>query len=645
MLMMHKAQKVALQRGHFFSFLAVSRMVFLTVVCLLANNARGTTAQDELDERAWSGWQRLLHYQQQLDGKSISAIHSKEFFLAENGRQDLRAELNATLKAMLAPVEVGRENDHAKCRFPARRIWLSKHYQYLQADLQEINCPAYSEWLGINQPSSVSVIFASGYLNNPASFYGHILLKLNARKEQQHAYLVDQTVSFGAINTRNDNPAQYIVKAIAGGYDGGFSPIDFFFHNANYREIELRDLWEYELDLPRESVKFIAAHAWEVIQKKYTYYFFHDNCAFRLAELLEIVDGLSVMPKRPWIIPQSVIQEIASAEFQGHPLLLRRVFHPSRQTRLYQRYRNLPEKQQQLVHDVVRKNVALSDPQYAELGLKDKQAVLDTLLDYYQYKKAASDSRNENKSSAEYVEAVTERLSLPPGQGTPFKESAIPPDTSLPPGWLQLGYGQDRGGNSFTSLRLRPAYYDPLDVSPSKTQNSGLSMGDITLEIRNQRIKLTRLDLISVDSMNPAVTGLPGDSGIGWRLRLGWEQARPGCTTCVVGRLQGDYSLGRHFFSQNIFSGVSIGGALQQHNQQEGAGFTRIGINTIIRTPSQSTGVRAGIELRKPFDPDLSSYTVAVVEGRQAIAKNYDLRISWEKGDKQKAMIGLGYYW
>lgn len=590
-------------------------------------------------------WLRLLHYQKSLTGEARSAIHSPEFFLSSKGRSDPVAELRETVKAMQEPIVIGQENEHAKCRFPARRIWLEKTLSGMAESFSAITCPAFEEWGSPKQIGSVSLVFANGYLGNPASYYGHIFLKFN-RDKQGASHLIDQTANFGAVEIKGDNAVVYIFKALVGGYDGGFSQADFFFHDATYTENELRDLWEYRLNLSADEVEFVVSHTWEVQQKRYTYFFFHDNCAFRVGELLEIVDGVKAIPEnRPWIIPQAVLQKVAGEIRNGRPLVSEKIVHTSRQSRLYQRYAALDERSKTEVHSLVKKKSSFKLEDFASLHTSQQQAVVDTVLDYYQFLGGEITANGEKKMPEEYILALQARLRLPPAEEQLNSKKKLAPDTALPPGWVQLGTGHQEGVGVVRTLRVRPAYYDPLDGSTAQAPFSGLSMGDLMLEALDEKVQIKRLDIVAVDSVSPSVTGLPGDGGKGWRVRFGLEKDRLTCTDgCLLSRLQGDYLWAVLPGNSNIFASINLGGAIQSHGQRDGAGFLRSGFGLTARLPN-GVGARFAKEYRYPFETGRSPYSTSVLETRLPFAEKYDARLTWERDFDSRVMIGAGLYW
>lgn len=584
-------------------------------------------------ERDWAGLGRLQ-----------SAIHSPEFFLSPSGRTDPEAELRASLAAMLEPL-VNDPNAHAKCRFPARRIWLLQHFPEYRESLQAIDCPDFLTWAPVSGINSVSVVFANGYLGDPASYYGHLFLKFNAASESQSSYLIDPTVNFGAIGTNQDGPLNYIFKGITGGYEGGFTPIEFYFHNASYTERELRDLWEYRLSLAENEVRYIVSHAWEVTGKHYTYYFFRTNCAYRVAELIEIVDGIHIIPKnRPWTIPQAMLQTMNLANHAGRPLIASQVFHPSRQTRLYERYRGLDQQQRKIVTELVNHQQQLDGPQMNSLASHERRAVIDTLLDYHQFAAEKKDSLG-GAISADYAAALSARLSLPSDDSVQqLTMKKIGPEAGKGPSLLQVGLTHQQNSGFGQMLRIRPAYYDSLDVGASQVRHGSLSMGDLSVEYRDQRFRLLHLDLIAIDSINPGLTGLPSDRATGWRLRAGFEQERIGCRSCLVARLQGDVSTGRTLGNSDVFGTAYLGGALQGASDFDGIGFGRLGVSLVFR-PNDRFGVRLGHEARRPVEARFASYTVSSAEARFELADNMDLRLRWDRDSINRMTLSVGRYW
>lgn len=607
-----------------------------------------STAHAQATPQAWDAlathpvWLELLHYEAPLIGRARSAIHSEDFFLAATGRSNPLAELHATLRALREPGNSAK-NQHAACRFPARALWLRRQ---LGAELvvAQADCPELDEWTRRDSLESVSVVFATGFLGNPASYYGHTLLKLNSpgdTGDTGDGQLLDSTVNYGAILEGRVDPLSYIVKGILGGYDGGFSQIEYYFHQHNYGETELRDLWEYQLDLPPEDVQLIALHAWEVLGKRYTYYFFRRNCAFRMAELLQLSDGVEVIPpNRGWTIPQSLIQRFDTQGLHGARIAATR-YYPSRQSRLYQRFEQLSNEDQAMLGAVIEAPATYDSVTFAERPIASQQAIVDTALDYYQFALRA-EIDEPAVLNERYRIALARRYQLPPGSDSPATRMPSSPHGGRRPGWLQVSAIHNSELGVGGQIRARAAYYDALDAESGHVRNSALTMGDMTLRIDGSRLSLRQLRLIGIDNLNPGRTGLPGDRGRQWKLAVGAESLRLDCRECLVARGEADIGLATTFSNELALAGF-VGGAVQNDRLDYGYGFGRIGARSVLHHGLWSAA--SSYEWRVPVGGRRSPYSAVDIEVRRKLGANRDWRLRLEQNGGRQLGVGLGWYW
>jgi len=589
-------------------------------------------------------WHKLLHYEQ--DSKFTSAlkssIHSDTFFNSPDGEVNPKKELIATLEAF-AQVAGDNTNAHAQCKFRGRYIWLREQLNFSTTTLPVVACPEYDAWSLNGSTESISIIFATGYLGNPASYYGHTLLKMNSHKKNSSTKLEDVTVNYGAIVPPGEGPIPYILKGLFGGYDAGFSHIQYYFHNHNYGENELRDLWEYEIKLTPEELDLVLGHAWEVLGKRYTYYFAKRNCAYRLAELLEVVEGIDIIPDNPlWIVPQGLIQQVARARHGNEPLVQNVIYHPSRQSRLYKKYSSLSADQKRIVEQTINNIEALESDRFFALNLIDKQLVLDTLLDYYQYIRD-SDLLKEDINNTYYRKVLAKRYQIPAGEHPIASTPENSPHKGRKPSLVNLGTVHNNKFGSGASLLFRPAYYDALDADFGHIKNASLSMLETRLVMFDSDLQLRSLDVVNIESINNAVTGLPGDTGQAWKLRFGFQQQSLACESCLVASLQGDIG---HTFSikNNIVTGGYLGGSIQQNKNDLGALYTRASIfaNAELSTDFR---VRFTSEYREYLDSSIDGNFVNAAYARYRLARNFDIRFSYEKNITEEIGASLSLYW
>jgi hypothetical protein len=589
-------------------------------------------------------WLKLVHYEPNNSFSSnwLSAVHSKDFFLDPNGREDPSRELIATLQAFQEPI-LDDADKHPQCRFPARYLWLKSQLAGHAAFQSQVNCKAFSSWSRGGSIDSISIVYATGFLGNPASYFGHTLLKFNFKDDIGLSRLLDVSVNYGAIVEKDAGPISYIAKSLTGGFDGGFSHIQYYFHNHTYGDEELRDLWEYQLKLSQSSVNFIVAHAWEMLGKRYTYYFFRHNCAYRMAELAEIVEGLSIIPDNvPWVVPQALIQNIGQTSFNAKSLLGEVTYRPSRQIRFYRRYNKLTPLQIKTLADIVDGKLLLNSQVFIALPIQDKYRTIDALLDYYQYIGNPIAKATLEIQQA-YANALSARYQLPASNEEFSFAKSTSPHLGRPPGWLQIGAGRILNSGNLMTIRIRPAYYDALDSGPGHVENSSLVMSEAEMAVNKNKIFIKRFTLFAVESVNPGLSGLPGDTISGMKIRIGAEQLRLWCNNCLALRVQGDYGYGRQI-SKSFYGGIFAGVVAHNDRVGQGVGFSRVSTDFIIRTEN-NVRAKIGYEWRIPFKQSVKAYSVANAEIRWPVTENIDLRLYFEADRQRFLSIGLGKYW
>ena len=612
--------------------------VRLAKALALLAGAQAVHASDAAGLAADATWLKLGRYELSRSHPSgfESAVKRPKFFLAADGRVNPVTEFEATLEALAEP-PAAEADTHAQCRFPARYLWLRS--KGLLNGVQPVSCPAFEGWVYGRETDSVSIVFATGYLGNPASYYGHTLLKFNAA-DREASDLLDVTVNYGAIIPNGVGPLSYIYNGATGGFDAGFSHIDYYFHEHNYGETELRDLWEYQLDLTEAEVDFVVAHAWELLGHEFVYYFFRRNCAYRMAEVLEIVDGVEIIPpQRPWTVPQAVVRLAAESTRNGEPLVRSVRYYPSRQAMFQQKYRELDTAERRTAGKIVKSG---SSDALSALPAVSQRKTVDALLDYYQYRMPRDEARD-SELSRQYRALLAKRFQLPPAAAKPVPTPDSGPQDDRPPGYVSVGVAHDDLDDTGAVLRLRPAYYDVLDASWSHVRNSELSMGDLVLSTTGGGLNVERWHLFRVESVSGAESGLPGDNGRSWVLALGGERQFPGCEDCLVTRFDGD--IGRAIpVGRRAVVGAYLGATLMDNRNDQGNVLARV---TAFANVELGPRVRGQLRVEQRYHVDGEPGWEHRIEfsSRYALSRNYDLRFSLLADQNTEASLSLGYYW
>lgn len=461
-------------------------------------------------------WQKLLHLS---DGKS--EIENLDFFLqaSKNNNTDFAvSELHSTIEAITANAKDSMGFTF-RCRYPARTTFLASHQ--LVAPLADSECPNLREWIGGDE-FDVSIIYADGYLGNPASFYGHLLLKFDHPGNINS--LLTNSLNFGASESDNDNMVVYVLKGLLGGYDANFTSNFFYRHNLNYTEVELRDLWKYKLNLDDFQKKMVAYHAWELMNTQYTYYFTHRNCAYHIAKLLEVVTNEDLVSSaHPFVLPVSIFKAASEAKVQTQDLIGDIDYLPSRQTRFRSKLSELPYTLQERLPQLIEGDLELSLN-----GLdKAKQTVLlDLAYDYIEFLLTQLDdepallARTKKRKLAIQIA----RIKLPKSNVRHVvKQPELLPHNGHNPSLARLSIGQ-YDNTSFQELTLRPAFYDELSKGGGMLKNSALSMLEVNIRLSDSNYEISKVDLLNIETYPTGGSGLLKDTDVAWTTRVGYER-------------------------------------------------------------------------------------------------------------------------
>lgn len=260
-------------------------------------------------------WLKLLSYQQRGEKKFRSLVYHQEFFISAQGKTDPYAEAHAYIRALEAesPQLYGFVKATLPCAFPARyqlaRNYWPKHFK-------EVHCPQFAEWQDNLSLGDAYLVYSSSYPNNPASLFGHTFLRFDRKRKnlrQGSSELLGYSVGFLAVTDPNDNPLLYTFKGITGQYLGSFQLRPHYVNIGIYNNGESRDLWEYGLNLTAEEISYFEKVLYEqVLGPGYQYYFFDDNCAFYLLNLLEMVrPELEFSSKNKLaVLPHETVKEV-----------------------------------------------------------------------------------------------------------------------------------------------------------------------------------------------------------------------------------------------------------------------------------------------------------------------------------------------
>lgn len=470
-----------------------------------ASAARATRLDEALAKAEALGlarhptWEALLHV---VPGvfrlRRHSEIPQSRFFLASDGAAHPDRELEATLRGLF---ETGPTEDQpTHCRFPARSAWLGKQLGLSAEVLAQAPCPALEEWQQGLAPRGITLIAPEAFMNNPASMFGHTLLRLDVADPAAPQNLLAYAIDFMA-KSEEENGVVFSLKGTFGYYDGFFGLNPYYEKLERYADWENRDIWEYPLDLRNDQVEFILLHLWELSEIGIPYYFFRQNCSYQLLRLLAVaIPGLDFGHGIARVVaPVDTVRDVLDRV----GLLGDVRYRPSPATELRTALRALPTERRKLALDLYSAAIEPDDPTVEALDSKERSAVLEAAYRSLRYRYAKGDSTEEEARQRAYT-LLAARSRAGRDMTPPAPRPAVRPDQGHGTALVALAGGIEDDA-SFLEFRLRPGFHGRLDPSGGFPADS--TVGVLDTRIRwfpsEHKLRLEEVVLLELHSNTP----------------------------------------------------------------------------------------------------------------------------------------------
>ncbi|PAW52711.1 hypothetical protein CKQ80_18300 [Pseudomonas moraviensis] len=438
-------------------------------------------------------WISLGHYETAKLGGWRSYVSDRKFFLAPDGNEHPDHELAATVQALYAPASLGEQ--HAQCVYPARTRWLKA--QLNLSDLPAPDCAEFKKWFKDVSPHSAVMIFPAAYLNSPSSMFGHTLLRIDqADVQADKTSLLSYAINFGAYIEGSDNSILYAWKGLMGGYPGLFALVPYQEKLSEYRSLENRDLWEYRLNLTQAETARMVEHVWELKQIQFDYFFFDENCSYRLLELLQVArPSLRLTEQFPLTaIPTDTVKAVKEAG-----LVESIEYRPSRERELLSRAQPLSSDEQQWVLNVSADQQVLQEPTFKALP-RDRQALIIDAA--YRLERYRANGQERDPQRAQRSFELLRAINKNPAPELQVPQPGLPEDGHESRTW-QAGIGT-RGDRAFGEYGLRMAYHDLNDNAESFPLGAQIEILQMKLrQYEGNQWQFQQLDLATIRSLTP----------------------------------------------------------------------------------------------------------------------------------------------
>jgi hypothetical protein len=582
-------------------------------------------------------WHLLLHYRKGLFGAHASEQDDPGFFMSPDGKTDPQAELDATLKQFFSDELVGRSKQPAQCAFIARYAWLKQRLAFDETRLPPQPCERFERWFADFEAQSITLIFPSAFLNNPASMFGHTLLRVDQRGQTDSTRILAYTINYAA-DVPPDAGMAYPIRGIFGGYRGYFSTIPYYLKVQEYRDIENRDIWEYRLNFTEHQVRRFLMHAWELGNASFDYFFFKENCSYHLLALLDYADPTLHLTDEFlfWTVPADTVRLIASK-----PGLVSDIaYRPSRSNVIRRKRESLPSEEREIAHRLTKDVDELKSAALSRLEPMRQTFLLDLASDYLRYRIDTTDEPPpELKERNRAVLTARSQLRIPSQEFTvvPFAKQ---PELGHKTSRASVGAGW-RNNDTFEEVTVRAGYHDLLDPEVGYTPDAQIEMASVSLRHYNRvdQTRIERATLANVLSLSPIDSVFHAPS---WKINLGMQTIKHnGCQFCSNGVMNGGIGgaiesrlLKREVLFAFAETEVNYSRAYQERHRIGGGGTVGMLVDLTERWKLMATGTYLKYALGETSD-DIRWF----VGSRYTLMQNLALRLEYTHRDHDNDVL------
>jgi hypothetical protein len=582
-------------------------------------------------------WHLLLHYRPRLFGGYESEQDDPGFFLSSEGKTNPQAELDATLAQFFSSELVGRSKQPAQCAFIARYHWLRQQLHFDDSRLPKMACERFDRWFVDFEARSITLIFPSAFVNNPASMFGHTLLRVDQKGQTEQTRILAYTINYAA-DVPPDAGIAYPIRGIFGLYKGYFSTIPYYLKVREYRDIENRDIWEYRLNFTDQQVQRLLMHAWELGNASFDYFFFKENCSYHLLTLLDYADPTLHLTDEFlfWTVPADTVRLIASK-----PGLVSGItYRPSRSNVIRRKRESLSSEDRALAHRTTKDLGELALQAFVQLSPPRQAFLLDLVSDYLRYRIDTTDEPPSELKERNRA-ALTARSQLRiPSEDFMVAPFAKQPELGHKTSRVSVGSGW-RNNDTFEEVTVRAGYHDLLDPEVGYTPDAQIEIASVTARHYNRvdQTRIERATLANILSLSPVDSVFHAPS---WKINVGMQTiTRHDCRLCSNGVING--GIGGAFESrllnrEVLFAFAEAEGnysrAYEERHRIGGGGTVGMLADLTERWKLMATGTYLKYALGEKSDD-----VRWVVGSRYALSQNWALRLEYNHRDHDNDML------
>lgn len=458
----------------------------------------------------------LLHAEK-INSKYRTPLKNRKLFTTDGSLFDLYDEIEAT-KVFILNSDNDEITTKFSCEYPALYTLFSE--KYAEIEKTDFSKCEFSSLL--SELKKIRISFASGYLGNPASFFGHLYITPIHSDKNFENY----TYNIGAVTPNGENPLLYVIRGLIGYYDTSYKRVPYLAQTNKYLRQEGRDVYEFDLNITDAERKFLFLHLIEMEKENTAYYFSNKNCAYELAQLLNIVSSIREVNEKLFYYP---IHLLIALKEKGKVKDI--VFRASNKTQFYSFY-NTASKEDKILFRNELSSVLLN---------KQIESVFSQQILNFGYAFVENDD--------ELQDIKINRIISKKNTITPAKEINL---FSRSPIKINISIGAINKDKN-VRLSFKPAFYNFVDYPSNVYPGNKITFLESVITLTNERIELKEFVFIDIHKGELNQSGLPYDNKYEWGVSADYKNISKESFFSLNGYMGKSYSVSKEF---NIQYGI-----------------------------------------------------------------------------------------
>lgn len=298
-----------------------------------------------------------------------------------------------------------------------------------------------------------------------------------------------------------------------------------------YSHLEHRDVWEHRLNLTTQEVDQFVNHIWETKETEFDYFFFDENCSYRLLALLdassERIDTAKDFSGKA--MPIDTIRSLLDTDKVESVK-----YRPSSAVVLNQQQAQLKDRQKKWAKSLALNPSLINEAEFQQLTEVEQAQVLEVAISYLRYLVIKKKQRSpENRQRSLALLSARSRISLQ-DIFEPTQQPIIRDDQGHLTQRASIYAGQ-QNSDKFVDMHLRVAYHELMDLPDGFIKGGQIEMGSVVLRAINEtrqsnrfnesdtdiRLQLQTFSIINILSLGARDYF---QQPVSWRVKLGFDR-------------------------------------------------------------------------------------------------------------------------